>query len=133
MRHHTTMPPSLGEHWNFGGWDNRKTSVPPWSYRNFWYHDETGDFGEIGHDSLVILWRYGFDDGGREIVCGDIYRPGNGLKAIFLWRDLCKEVDGTHGLKYDGVFIFHGTRRVSEASIYGKPFPYPLPDGRWRV
>lgn len=120
----TTMPPRAADpSWDFGTWDNSKTSTPPWSYRGFWYHGKPG-----ASDRLVVLWRWGFDEGGYLIVCGDIYQCTDGLEAILLWRDLKYKVDE---LGYDGVFIFYGNRRMSEVSVYGEVFPEPLPNGRW--
>jgi hypothetical protein len=120
------MPPSLEKPWGFGNWDSLKRSVPPWQHRHFWYHDGTGN-------KLVIGWRYGFDDGGFEVVCGDIYRCDNMLPALKLWESL-KAVTNDRGdgwEKYRGVFIFHGTSRICHPGVYGESFPYPLPDNRW--
>ncbi len=116
------MPPRLDRPWDFGTWDNRKTSTPPWQHRGFWYHGKTGD-------RLVIVWRHGFDDGGYQIVCGDIYRCEDMLEAIKMSRQLRESVDrsGWGG----GVFIFFGNRRICESSVYGEPFPEPLPNRRW--
>ena len=125
MSKHAHMPPRLDCPWNFGTWDNLKTSTPPWEHRGFWYHGETGD-------TLVIVWRYGFDDADQLSVCGHIYRCEDNLSAILLWKSLHNDVDrGSDGLGYDGVFIFYGTRRMSEEAVYGEPFPEPLPDRRW--
>ncbi len=125
MSNHTKMPPALSEPWCFGGWDNRKSSTPPYEHRHFWYWDGTGD-------KLVIGWRYGFDDGGYEIVCGDIHRCTTMLEALRLWESLKCQVGSSRDWKrYCGIFIFYGTRRVCRPSIYGEEFPDPLPDGRW--
>lgn len=124
MSNHTQMPPSLDKPWNFGAWDCLKTSYAPCTYRGFWYHNGDGD-------KLVVIWRHSFDEGGRWTVSGDIYRCKTGLEALELWRSLQSKVGRDGGQDYDGLFIFHGNRRISEPSIIGEMFPHPLPDGRW--
>src|SRR3989344_1465185 len=121
---HTRMPPSLDKPWNFPGWDNLETSIPPWEHRGFWYSNGDGD-------RLVIVWRYGFDEGGYETVFGKIYRCVDMLATIKLCASFHKDVDRDDGQGWDGVFIFLGNRRICEPSVYGKPFPLPLPDRRW--
>ena len=124
MSEHTHMPPRLDRPWNFGSWDNMKTSTPPWEHRGFGYHGETGD-------RLVIVWRYGFDEGGYQIVCGDIYRCTDMLEAIKLCDQFREQVDRDNRHWGAGMLIFFGNRRACESSVYGESFPEPLPNGRW--
>ncbi|KKT75540.1 MAG: hypothetical protein UW71_C0002G0040 [Parcubacteria group bacterium GW2011_GWB1_44_7] len=127
MSNHTQMPPTLSGPWNFPGWDNLETPIPPWEHRGFWYHDESGS-----GDRLVIVWRYSVCElGCCETISGHIYRCVDMIAAMMLWISFHKEVDRDDGQGYDGVFIFYGNRRICEYSVYGKPFPLPLPDGRW--
>jgi len=122
MSEHTQMPPRLDSPWNFGDWDHRQTFTPPWQYRGFRYHGETGD-------RLVIVWRWGFGEGGSLKVCGDIYRCNDILEAILLSNRLRETVD--HSDWGGGLFIFFPNSGICEPSIYGEPFPEPLPNGRW--
>ena len=122
MSNHTRMPPSLDKPWNFPGWDNLETSIPPWEYRGLWYHNGVGD-------RMVIVWWYGLAECGCcKTIRGHIYRCVDMIAAIVLCSRFHKEVDRE---EYDGVFIFYGNSRICEDSVYGKPFPLPLPDGRW--
>jgi len=125
MSIYTQMPPSLAAPWNFGSWDNSKSSTPPWSYRHFWYRE--WDSGTLG-DTLVIDWRWGFDEGDYQIVCGDIWRCENIITAMCCFDDCRRQKDRSWG---GGVFIFYATRRPG-ITCYGDSFPDLLPDNRWR-
>lgn len=129
MSNHTRMPPSLSDKaWDFGGWDNRKSFLPPWDHRGFWYTDMTN--GQ-GGDTLVIIWRECTTDSGLIGICGRIYRCTNFATALTEWQKQKGDVGPSDEGKYAGLFIFLGTRRVSPPTVWGKPFPYPLPDDRW--
>jgi hypothetical protein len=126
------MPPRLSESWNFGSWDSLRSFTPPWQHRGFWYHDMSGTGSGR---CLVIVWRYSFDEGGRQIVTGDIYRyRHDDFASIQMWIHFKDEIDRNNGYSPDGVFVFYGTRHIGKHSIYGQPLPpelQNLPDGRW--
>lgn len=124
MSEHSHMPPNLNRPWNFGSWDNRVSHTPPWEYRDFWYHGDAGDI-------LVIRWQYAYDETDRLIIAGDIHRHESEEAAIAQWQSFHGDVDRDNGFGYDGVFIFYGTRHMSDEFIYGQAFPGPLPDNRW--
>lgn len=133
MSNYTRMPPHLSESWDFGPWDNLERDTPPWSHRGFWYHDIDGS-----GDTLVIAWRWGFDEDGYIIVTGDIYRFNfdNLPAALKFWDGYRKQIDEDNGFGPNGVFMFHGTRSINEPTIYGEPVPpelQNLPDRRWLV
>ena len=113
--------PSLDTVWKFPAWDNLMSSVPPWVYRGFWYHDGDGDF-------LVFIWSYSVAECGCcESYSGHIYRFRHVLDAI---KTLSAYRDDVERGRYDGAFIFYGRRRPS-ILVLGRIFPEPLPDGRW--
>lgn len=127
MSKYTQMPPTAGQPWNFESWDNAVRDTPPWIYRNFWYHSNPG-----GSDRLVIVWGYAFDEGGYEVLVGDIYQCRDMLQAILLQNRFRQDIESGDRNDRQGSLIFFGNRGICESSIIGKPFPAPLPDGRWR-
>lgn len=112
---------SLDRPWAFPGWDNLKSSVPPWEHRGFWYHNGDGDY-------IVFIWTESLKSCG---CCwgysGHIYRYPTFLEAV---KGLGIYSGSITDGKYAGGLIFFDRRNEIAISI-GEQFPEPLPDNRW--
>ncbi len=132
----TKMPPPIsGKDWDFGTWDmvpgGRDTA--PSEYRGFDYHDLHGE-----GDHLLIIWRDNLDpDPAKDyyLLIGDIYRlkgefpDEDYLKILFMWNSFREKIDM---YLFDGMLVFDcKNNRVCPWSVYGRPFPEELPNGRW--
>lgn len=93
MGNYTKMPSSLSEPWVFPDWDIEKDFFEgcPWEYNHFRYRDNDGE-GKY----LVFNWRNAFDEGGYDIICGEIHRFKDQQKAVAF----CKSLSEFHSSHY---------------------------------
>lgn len=118
--------PSLSRPWKFGGWDNAKSSRPPWQFGAFHYgsRDVTG----MG-DFIVVRWEHCES---RIGYCGDIDRfPTLELAEIeFRYHLTEAEVEARGETRYPvaGVYIYHLDEYIMHK---GQHLPESLPGCRW--